>query len=384
MKAGKRRKAACPLKIQCRKTVRKETKTNLNLQRRNQTLVSSVSEEEGEMQWQRKGNRERRKRRGRGDRESGKQRLLASLSLSRSPNQLFSASDFTFSFLFHVDPLPPPAVPLPRAPALPHFLRQPATMQSAVTRATASAPAAARPSAGGAIAAAPRPSVSAAAHRRSVQTNAVKEVIMPALSSTMTEGKVRLFLSPGAVVGRRERGRHRGERAREGEFGSLFFFSTLLSLARFGPVASKPGRNEERACFAPLFFSLNECRISCFLLRNWSRSILSDALGEENKCEKNEAAAKRTSVFDQVVSPCRSPLVLSSGERALTAAQKKKRRALDLFPLLPLSFSPLFFFLTPSFSPSLNSSLSGRLVAEEARRQGHQGRGRRRRRVRQG
>lgn len=68
-------------------------------------------------------------------------------------------------------------------------------MQSAVARATASAPAAARPSAGGkAIAAAPRPS-SAFAHRRSsVQTNAVKEVIMPALSSTMTEGKVRFFL----------------------------------------------------------------------------------------------------------------------------------------------------------------------------------------------
>ena len=119
MKAGKRRKAACPLKIQCRKTVRKETKTNLNLQRRNQTLVSSVSEEEGEMQWQRKGNRERRKRRGRGDRESGKQRLLASLSLSRSPNQLFSASDFTFSFLFHVDPLPPPRFHFPEPQRFP-------------------------------------------------------------------------------------------------------------------------------------------------------------------------------------------------------------------------------------------------------------------------
>ena len=37
----------------------------------------------------------------------------------------------------------------------------------------------------------PSPVISAAARRSSVKTSAVKEVIMPALSSTMTEGKVR-------------------------------------------------------------------------------------------------------------------------------------------------------------------------------------------------
>ena len=166
-------------------------------------------------------------------------------------------------------------------------------MQSAVTRATASAPAAARPSAGGAIAAAPRPSVSAAAHRRSVQTNAVKEVIMPALSSTMTEGKVRLFSV--SRICRWEEAREAspsGGREREGKFGSLRP-TTLVSLARFGPVAKASQGARKIVFLAPLFLSLNESRIRCFFLRNWSKLILSNAPGEESKCEKSESSSKR-------------------------------------------------------------------------------------------
>ena len=118
-------------------------------------------------------------------------------------------------------------------------------MHSAVTRATASAPAPARPSAGAAIAAAPRPSISAAARRSSVKTSAVKEVIMPALSSTMTEGKVR---SVGAAwCCWEEGGGPLSERASErGEiYGPLFFVVVVVaraSLARFGPVASSAGQ----------------------------------------------------------------------------------------------------------------------------------------------
>jgi hypothetical protein len=51
--------------------------------------------------------------------------------------------------------------------------------------------------AGARVAVAPRPRVA----KRCVATEAVKEVFMPALSSTMTEGKVRA--SPGAVPSRK-------------------------------------------------------------------------------------------------------------------------------------------------------------------------------------
>lgn len=59
---------------------------------------------------------------------------------------------------------------------------------------------------------------------------------------------------------------------------------------------------------------------------------MSDVLGEENKCEKNEEAAKKTSVFDQVALSlsCRSPLVLfvvgrkSADSRSKERAKKKK------------------------------------------------------------
>lgn len=227
----KREQLALSKKTNVENLLEKETENqNLNLLRRMQTLVCLSRRKNGK---QRKGNRERRKKERKKKKSKGRQsRERERESGKKTPKFLFlqievlSASSFTLS-CFHVGPLPP-ALPVLRALALPHFLRQPATMQSAVTRATTSAPAAARSSAGGAIAAAPRPSVSAAAPRRSVQTNAVKEVIMPALSSTMTEGKVRLFLSPGAVVRRREGGAI-GEREREKE-NSVLFFSTLLSL----------------------------------------------------------------------------------------------------------------------------------------------------------
>jgi len=100
-------------------------------------------------------------------------------------------------------------------------------MHSAVTRATASAPALARPSAGAAIvAAAPRPSISAAARRSSVKTSAVKEVIMPALSSTMTEGKVRSVGADWCCWEEGERPLSERESERDEIYVPLFFSSS--------------------------------------------------------------------------------------------------------------------------------------------------------------
>ena len=143
--------------------------------------------------------------------------------------------------------------------------------------------------------AAPRPASSslAAPRRGSVQANAVKEVIMPALSSTMTEGKVRLFSV--SRICRWEEAREAspsGGREREGKFGSLRP-TTLVSLARFGPVAKASQGARKIVFLAPLFLSLNESRIRCFFLRNWSKLILSNAPGEESKCEKSESSSKR-------------------------------------------------------------------------------------------
>ena len=228
-------------------------------------------------------------------------------------------------------------------------------MHSAVTRATASAPALARPSAGAAIvAAAPRPSISAAARRSSVKTSAVKEVIMPALSSTMTEGKVR---SVGADWSCWEEGEGPlSERASErGEiYGSSFFLFVVArsSLARFGPVASRAGQGKGKKRFAALFLSLNGSRIRCSLLRNWSRLMFERRPREERRV-REEGSSKEDERFDPVLLPDRR----SSSSRALTAAQRSRKRGAPstlLSFFLFLSFSPLSLSLSLSSSSSLS------------------------------
>lgn len=167
---------------------------------------------------------------------------------------------------FHLAPSPPPRASAFHEPsALPPF-QQTATMHSAVTRATAASPAAARPSAGAAVVAA-RPSLSVAASRRNVQTNAVKEVIMPALSSTMTEGKV----SSLCAAGRQEKvlGRERERRGRERKrrIFALFVISRSFP-SRSLRASSKPGKQKIRFFVA----LLSPCMRAAF-------AVLSSATG---------------------------------------------------------------------------------------------------------
>jgi len=164
----------------------------------------------------------------------------------------------------------PPASRPSRALALPPFPRLLAIMHSAVARATASGPAAAvasRPGASASNAVAPRPTTTVAnARRGSVKANAVKEVIMPALSSTMTEGKVSsAAIELAARMDLTREGGELGERGRE-EMASLSAFDALsllaFSLARFGPVASRRGKTDS---VCPLFLLEGEPHLLAFL-----------------------------------------------------------------------------------------------------------------------
>lgn len=172
---------------------------------------------------------------------------------------------------------------------------------------------------------------------------------MPALSSTMTEGKVRLLC---AFWQRRRRGLVKEERReREKE-----------SLARFEPVASR-GKQKD-SFFVALFLSLHSSRIRCFLLRNWSILIRSaDWKGVRVRRTGDRERKRSVSIQSNglsLVVDARSPLEVgksADGRSKQTgrSSSKEKRRALDpSFLSFFLSFLLCFF---PYFSRRLFSLL---------------------------